>query len=142
MANGQCVCEDGFNDVNGVCQQCSDGFLYLNGNCVKVCGQNEEVCMNDMTQCCCSAGFGRKENKCELCDQDQFLVGQFCASCPINAIYGISTKKCVCSDGSELREGFCTNVCGSFEVFVNGVCQCFQGLGRVNGVCQQCPAGT
>ena len=40
------------------------------------------------------------------------------------------------------RTGLCQKSCGNNEVYnsVTGNCDCYSGLGRLNGVCQICPS--
>jgi len=42
------------------------------------------------------------------------------------------------------KDGVCIKKCANNEIFnsKSGNCDCFSGLGRVNGECQICPTGT
>lgn len=98
LTNGECVCSTGFTKVNNLCIQsskcgansydnglgfcvCNTGFYKLNGTCVAGTPCPPSSTRNAQGVCVCDAGLT--------------LYGDYCARCPLGAIFDNATKKCV-----------------------------------------------
>ena len=145
-ANGKCVCKDGYNLYDGVCSRCPAGALYSSaaGRCIYVCGQNSAYSV-EAAKCVCNPGFGFLNKVCEKCPANYFIREGFCVTCPLHSTYNNNAMRCECVEGFYTDHfGMCVKKCGTNEVYNrdNQRCQCISGLGRVNGACQVCPAGS
>ena len=91
------------------------------------------------------SGYGIIGGSCGICPTSFWVQNNYCVTCTINSLYNFNTKKCECSEGYSLnKNGICTKNCANNEVYniISTTCDCVTGLGRVNGVCQVCPAGS
>ncbi len=109
-----------------------------------VCGENSAY--DDIQKkCVCLTGYGITNKVCAKCPANYFVQNNYCVTCPLNSALNPTSKKCECSEGFLLsKDGVCIKKCANNEVYnvKTGNCDCFSGLGRVNGVCQICPTGT
>jgi hypothetical protein len=111
---------------------------------VYVCGQNS-LYSTAASACVCNPGFGLLNNVCQQCPLNYFISNNYCVTCPLNAAYNSATKNCECASGFFTNQfGLCTRKCGTNEVYDASIqdCNCIKGLGRINGACQVCPAGS
>ena len=63
----------------------------------------------------------------------------------MNSALNPNTNNCDCLTGYYTNQfGICTQKCGTNEIYdsVSQQCACLSGLGRVNGICTVCPAGS
>jgi proprotein convertase subtilisin/kexin type 5 len=145
-ADGTCACAAGFTNYNGICSKCPQGALWSSSanKCVYVCGQNS-LYSTAASACVCNPGFGLLNNVCQQCPLNYFISNNYCVTCPLNAAYNSATKNCECASGFFTNQfGLCTRKCGTNEVYDSSIqdCNCIKGLGRINGACQVCPAGS
>ena len=144
--DGSCICDAGFKNYNGVCSKCPQGALWSSSSnqCIFVCGQNSFY-STAASACVCNPGYGVFGGSCQTCPDNYFISNGYCVTCPVNAAYNPKSKTCECSTGFFTNEwGICARKCGTNEVYDSKTqsCSCIDGLGKVNGVCQICPAGT
>lgn len=138
---GGCVCVPGYyRNPAGQCVRCSSGAVWdpVQNKCIFACGIQEYY--NTQTNSCqCNAGYGKLNGICSLCTGIYFLNNGYCVTCPINSAN--VDGRCTCDPGYQLSNtGFCLSACGTNQVFVNGKCQCYQGLGYTSpNVCGICP---
>jgi len=142
-----CVCIQGFTNHNGVCSRCPPGALWSSASsrCVFVCGQNSAFSVT-ANACVCNTGFGLLDNICSQCPAGHFIRDGFCVTCPINSVYNVASRACECRSSSFFTDinGVCVPKCETNEFYdqTSQRCRCIQGLGRVSGACQICPAGS
>lgn len=146
QGDGSCKCNNGFKDYNGTCSQCPSGALWSSSSkqCIYVCGQNSGYSKTSLA-CECNPGYGYMNSICQVCPSNYFIQNGYCVTCPINSNYNLNTKNCDCLPGYYTNQfGICTKKCGTNEVYnsFTQTCSCIQGLGKVNGVCIVCPAGS
>ena len=142
----KCQCNEGFNDYQGVCSRCPPGALWSSvaSQCIYVCGQNSAYSAQ-AGKCACNPGFGMINGMCDVCPQNHFIGNGYCVTCPLHSNYNSNSKRCECSNGFFTNEfGLCVQKCGQNEEYDISAhnCRCLKGLGKVNGVCQICPAGS
>lgn len=142
---GECVCDAGLTKYGDYCAKCPLGAIFDNATqkCVYVCGENSAY-NTAQSKCLCLTGYGITNKVCAKCPANYFVQNNYCVTCPVNSVFSATTKKCECADGFMLsKEGVCVKKCANNEVYntKTGVCDCFVGLGKVNGTCQICPAG-
>ena len=145
-ADGTCNCLPGYTNYNGICSQCPPGAFWSSAakTCVYVCGQNA-VFSDSIKACQCLAGYGLMGGLCQVCPDNYFVSNGYCVTCPVNSKYNKQSGNCDCNSGYFTNQyGICTQKCGTNEVYDAsvGTCVCYQGLGRINGVCTVCPSGT
>ena len=132
LTNGVCVCSSGYTSVNNLCIQTNK------------CGANSYD--NGLGFCVCNTGFYKATNgscvsgtPCPpsssrnaqgfcICDAGLTLYSDYCAKCPLGAIFDNTTKKCV-------------YVCGENSAYNDAQkkCLCLTGYGIFNKICAKCP---
>lgn len=146
QANGSCKCDDGLTNYNGFCSKCPSGALWSSqtNSCIFVCGQNA-IYSNSANSCVCNPGYGILNSQCQACPNNYFISNGYCVTCPVNSALNPSSNNCDCLTGFYTNQaGICTQKCGTNEDYdpISQQCACLSGLGRVNGVCTVCPAGS
>jgi hypothetical protein len=145
-ADGSCSCDTGFTNYTGTCSKCPQGALWSSSSsqCIFVCGQNSAYSAS-ASACVCNPGFGLLGGSCQQCPNSYFISSGYCVTCPVNSAYNSATKNCDCLSGFYTNQwGVCAQKCGTNEVYnaATQSCSCIVGLGRINGACQLCPAGS
>ena len=145
-SDGSCSCESGFTNYGGTCSKCPQGALWSSSTnqCIFVCGQNAAYSASSAS-CQCNPGFGLYAGSCQTCPNNYFVSSGYCVTCPVNSQYNSDTQNCDCQSGFYTNQvGACTKKCGTNEVYNTNTqsCNCVLGLGRINGACQLCPAGS
>jgi len=146
QSNGSCVCNAGLTNYSNFCSQCPAGALWssVSSKCIFVCGQNA-VYSTTSNACVCQSGYGLLSGVCQQCPNGYFVTNGYCVTCPLFSSYNSVSKSCECQTGYYTNpSGICVKTCGTNEVYSNDAqaCICVNGLGRVNGACQVCPAGS
>ena len=146
QADGTCKCDAGLTNYNGFCSKCPPGALWSSqsSSCIFVCGQNS-IYNSSVNSCVCNPGYGIINGQCQTCPNSYFISNGYCVTCPVNSAFNPSTKNCDCQSGYYTNQfGICTQKCGTNEAYdtVSQQCACLKGLGRVNGACTVCPAGS
>jgi len=146
QADGSCKCNAGLTNYNGFCSKCPSGALWSSqsNTCIFVCGQNS-IYNSSVNACVCNPGYGILSGQCQTCPNSYFISNGYCVTCPVNSAPNPTTNNCDCLTGFYTNQyGICTQKCGTNEIYDTNSqqCLCLQGLGRVNGVCTVCPAGS
>lgn len=152
-----CVCIDGTQYLRGKCVTvptcptnahynslncvCNEGYILNNGAC-QVATQSVPTCPTNAifngVGCTCSIGFYQtSSNACTVCPGGTSWNGQTCATtpkttCAAGYVYNSNIGQCEASAPS----------CGNYAFFNGATCECLTNYHLINGVCQQCPAGT
>ncbi|EAR89899.2 hypothetical protein TTHERM_00559900 (macronuclear) [Tetrahymena thermophila SB210] len=121
----QCICRPNSSLVNSSCP-CNDGYVDINDIC-QPCPPNCKICNNQLV--------------CSACDQNYYLtVQETCVpSCPPLFIPDVTNTKCICRQNSNLQNSQCP--CNSGYVDINNVCtQCPPNCKICNNqlVCSAC----
>ena len=145
-ADGSCGCDVGLKDYGGYCAKCPRGAMWssASGRCFYVCGQNS-IYSTQAGKCVCNPGFGLMGKTCQVCPKGHFVSQGYCVTCPLNSHYSSQDGKCHCQEGYYTDEyGVCQQKCSTNEVYDMSTrqCKCVQGLGKINGACSICPAGS
>lgn len=133
LTNGECVCNNGFTKVNGLCIQSSKcgANSYDNGLGFCVCNSGFYKATNGscLAGTPCPPSSSRNEKGECVCDAGLTKYADYCAKCPLGAIFDNATQKCV-------------YVCGENSAYntVQQKCLCLTGYGITNKVCAKCPA--
>lgn len=115
-----CVCQSGYNMINGQCVQCSTGTVFDGKACSSTVIVNPTITCNSNqvfvnNQCVCSDGF--------------YNINNSCLSCPDNSSWnGVA---CICSNSNVAN--WCMGQV--YTQNVNGSCVCQSGYTQVNGIC-------
>jgi cysteine-rich repeat protein len=162
-----CICNSGWFNISGACQQCPSGTTYNGIQCVNVapvCPQNSNFNYT-INQCQCNSGLFNISGVCQQCPYGAYFNGLICVqsgtTCPLNSAYNSNTGQCQCNSGLYNISGVCQQCppgtqwngqtcaqfgvpCGQnsvYNVTIN-MCQCLSNFYNISGVCQQCPANS
>jgi hypothetical protein len=133
LTNGVCVCSTGFTLVNNLCIQTSKcgANSYDNGLGFCVCNSGFYKATNGscVAGSACPPSSTRNSQGTCVCDAGLTMYGDYCAKCPLGAIFDNTTKKCV-------------YVCGENSAYDATAqrCGCLSGYAIYNKVCGKCPA--
>lgn len=122
--SGKCDCAQGYYIVQGICSQCQPGETYdvYSETCsiVPCQGVNEYYSTSTQT-CVCKAQYVRIQGVCTNCNPGYY--------------YDAYSDRCLCKPGYKEKGGFCVSLCPDEQTYVNGKCQCNNGLPIWNGQC-------
>ena len=122
---GKCDCAQGYYIVKGICSKCQPGETYdaYKQECsiVTMCqGINEFYSASTQT-CVCLPQYVRIQGACTNCSPGYY--------------YDSFSDRCLCKPGYVEEGGFCNPICPSDQNYINGKCQCSNGVALYNGKC-------
>jgi cysteine-rich repeat protein len=162
-----CICNNGWYNISGICQQCPPGTNYNGFQCINippVCSQNSFY-NSTINQCQCNNGLYNISGVCQQCPSGTYFNGLTCVqsgtTCPLNSAYNYNTGQCQCNANLFNISGVCQQCplgtqwngqtcvqfgvpCGqnaAYNITINR-CQCLSNYYNISGVCQQCPSNT
>ena len=121
---GKCDCAQGFYIVQGICSKCQPGELYdeYKKECIVSACQGVNEFYSVSTQTC-------------ICQYQYVRIQGVCTNCSPGYYYDSYSDRCLCKPGFIEKAGFCEAICPSDQTYVNGKCQCNNGLPVFNGKC-------
>lgn len=155
---GSCLCDYGFEKVNGVCQ-CASGTVWNGLGCVPTCNPNASW---NGTACDCNRGYFNIRGVCQTCDPNTIYSSsaqmctcrpgfygtyQACNQCDFSCATcsGPGPSSCIaCPLGASLTGSRCFINCGAGRISMNGQClPCPNGCLSCShpSTCTQCNQG-
>ena len=124
FASGKCDCADGYYIVQGICSKCQAGETYneYTMTCTIVPCQGVNEYYSPITKTC-------------ICKPQYVRIRGVCTNCNPGYYYDSYSDQCLCKPGYLELNGFCNPVCPADQTYVNGKCQCNNGLPLWNGQC-------
>lgn len=122
--SGKCDCAQGYYIVQGACSRCLHGETY---------DEFKQICSNIPCQGV-NEFYSETTGQC-VCKPEYVRVRGVCTNCPPGYYYDSYSDQCLCKPGYKQVNGFCQAICPYDQTYVNGKCQCNNGLPLYNGKC-------